>query len=130
VAEQIELFISPAESELIIQTQDVMLQIDEQAIDLAIENVNQELVIENPIYEVVVSSAEPESSLEIYEPWDKQGILNAFNSIKNQMMQTTADLHVYEQITEESLNRHKNNIDAKLNTLLSFMSYLINEITK
>ncbi len=128
--QQFDLFIGNPEAELVIQSQDINLAIDTQDVELAIENTEQQLVIENPIVELSIASNEPEPIHAVYEPWNKQGILSAFNAIKNDILTPTPTLQENDIINEQTLNLHKNALDAKLSKALGFIEYLVTEITR
>ena len=129
VAEQIDLFIQPSESELLVQTQDVALQIDAPQVELVTQAVNQELSLENPVYELAIPQPDT-TGYQVYEPWDKQGILQRFNAVKNDLLNPYPILYPHEEINEETLNRHAQTTEQKITQALSFLEYLVSEITR
>lgn len=128
VAEQIDLFIQNPESELLVQSQDVALQIDAPQVELVTQAITQELSLENPVYELAI--AQPDTDYSVYEPWNKQGILQRFNATKTELLTPYPILYPHEEINEETLNRHAHITEQKINKALSFLEYLVSEITR
>jgi hypothetical protein len=130
VEQQIDLFIQETESDLSVTSQDINLQLDQITVEYSAAVTENELFIENPAYELALSAVPEPGDMQIYEPWDKQGILNAFNAIKSALYQPTPVVNTYDEISEESLNRQKLALDNKLTLTMGFLEFLVGELTK
>lgn len=128
--QQIDLFIQETESDLSVTSQDINLQLDQITVEYSAAVTENELFIENPAYELALSAVPEPGDMQIYEPWDKQGILNAFNAIKSALYQPTPVVNTYDEISEESLNRQKLALDNKLTLTMGFLEFLVGELTK
>lgn len=128
--QQIDLFIQDTESELSVTSQDINLQLDQVNVEFTTQTTETNIVIENPTYELNLSEIPEPGTFDVYEPWNKQGILNAFNAIRDTLLTPTAPLNTWDEITEESLNRHKTVLDNKLTAAMGFLEFLVAELTK
>jgi len=130
VSEQTDLFIHYAESELVVVQQNTVLQIDPVSVEFNADIIEHQLLIENPVHELVVQDENPTASHEVYEPWDKQGIIEEWEHAKAAMLMPLPSLNTWEEITEESLNRHARETEKRIVNGVVFLSYLVSQITK